>query len=367
MKKLFILLLLSLVVVTGNFYRAGAQANLDSLMPVRGICIDLPRPASLDSFLLFIDKGLAPQKINLLIVAVEYNYKFTSHPELADSGALSKEQVKKIVAVCRKNHIRLIPQLDLLGHQGWENKPNMLLKKYPQFDETPWVANPVKYEWPNADNLYCRSYCPLYPGLHKILFDVIDEMCDVFESTAFHGGMDEVFYLGEAKCPRCGGKDKSVLFADEVKLLHDHLALKGREYWMWGDRFLDGSTTGLGIWEASGNDTYRSIDLVPKDIVICDWHYERPDKTAVYFAMKGFRVLTCPWRTPSLAIAQVRDMADFREESTPEMKDRFMGMLETTWTHTDTFMRNYWTPKVGNDSTAANTFHVMIDAMNKLH
>ena len=66
--------------------------------------------------------------------------------------------------------------------------------------------------------------------------------------------------------------------------------------------------------------------MIPKEVVICDWHYERPDKTAVYFAMKGFRVITCSWRKPEVAIKQVQDMVSFRKESPRQMKDRFHGV-----------------------------------------
>ena len=113
-----------------------------------------------------------------------------------------------MVNACKKNNIRIIPQINLLGHQSWANHTGKLLKTYPQFDETPGVKMPEKYVWPNADNLYCKSYCPLHPELHPILFAVIDELCDAFESDAFHAGMDEVFYIGHASCPRCGGRDR---------------------------------------------------------------------------------------------------------------------------------------------------------------
>jgi Glycosyl hydrolase family 20, catalytic domain len=321
---------------------AAPALKLDSILPIRGFCIDIPRPAGLDSFLRFINEELAPRKVNTLFLLVDYRYQFKSHPELADSFALSNAEAKRIVAVCKTNNIRIIPQINLLGHQGWEEHPGKLLQAYPQFDETPWVKNPEKYIWPNADNLYCRSYCPLYPGIHDILFAVIDELCDAFETTAFHGGMDEVFYLGESKCPRCGGMDQSVLFAGEVRAIHDHLAQSHRELWIWGDRLLDGKTTGLGQWEASYNNSYRAIDLIPKDVVICDWHYDRPDKTAVYFAMKGFHVVTCPWRNSSYGVTQVDDMVAFREGSTPEMKTRFLGIVETTWSSTQSFLNGYY-------------------------
>jgi hypothetical protein len=58
--------------------------------------------------------------------------------------------------------------------------------------------------------------------------------------------------------------------------------------------------TGLGMWEASYNNTARAIDLIPKDVMICDWHYERPDQSPVLFAMKGLQVVTCTYRKPTL-------------------------------------------------------------------
>lgn len=346
-----------------------AQTKLDSLLPVRGFCIDAPRPSGLDSFVRFIDQELAPRKVNTLVVQIEYHYQFKTHPELTDSFALSKSDIKKIVSVCKKNGIRVIPQIDLLGHQSWANHTGKLLRVYPQFNETPYIRMPEKYVWPNADNLYCLSYCPLHPDLHPVLFAVIDELCDVFESDAFHAGMDEVFIIGDNKCPRCGGRDKAELFAGEVQLLHEHLQQKGREMWIWGDRLLDGKTTGLGEWEASFNNTYRAVDLIPKDVVICDWHYERPDKTAVYFSMKGLRVVTCPWRQPAFAITQINDILTFRRESTPEMTARFMGVMETTWMRTSLFLKGYYENQQTsdpNENTAWNCFRLMYDTINKL-
>ena len=330
-----------------------AQTNIDSLLPVRGFCIAAPQPAGLDSFITFIEKELAPRKVNLLILRVDYAYQYTSHPELQDSPALSKAAVKKLVAVCKKNKMRLIPQVNLLGHQSWANRTGKLLQVYPDFDETPYVKMPEQYQWPNAENLYCKSYCPLHPGVHKVVFDIVDEICDVFETDAFHAGMDEVFYIGEDKCPRCAGRDKAELFAGEVRLIRDHLAQKNRTLWIWGDRLLDGKATGLGMWEASYNNTHRAIDMIPKDVTICDWHYDHADKTAVYFAMKGLNIITCPWRKPALAVTQLNDMVHFRQESTQEMKYRFQGMMQTVWSGAGQFLNGYYSSN--NTTTTDNT------------
>jgi hypothetical protein len=201
---------------------------------------------------------------------------------------------------------------------------------------------PEKYSWPNPDGLYCKSYCPLHPKVHDVVFAMVDEICDAFEADGFHAGLDEVFYIADSKCPRCSGKDKAELFAGEVRLIRDHLHEKRRELWMWGDRLLDGKTTGLGEWEASLNGTDRAIDLIPKDVVICDWHYDRPEQTAVYFAIKGFRVVSCPWNIPTVGVLQVQDILKFREHSAPQIKSRILGVTQTIWSGAEGFLDQFY-------------------------
>jgi hypothetical protein len=340
-----------------------SQTPVESF-PVRGFSIGAPDKDNLNAFIDFIHDGLASRSVNTLILQIDYGYRFKSHPELSDSGALTHAEVTRIVKACEKEHIRLIPMINLLGHQSWAGKVNNLLRVYPQFDETPYVKMPEKYVWPNEDGLYCKSYCPLHPDIHKVLFDVIDEICDVFQSDAFHGGMDEVFYIAHDSCTRCSGSDPAELFAGEVNLIRNHLAEKNRELWIWGDRLIDGKTTGMGMWEASMNNTYRAVDLIAKDVFICDWHYERPDQTAVYFVMKGLRVATCPWREPEVAVKQAQDMVKFREHSTPEMKDRFSGIIQTVWSSPDQFLKEYNSTE--NKNSAAASFKAVYEYMNSL-
>jgi hypothetical protein len=368
MKKVkYILVLLTLQFSTNLF----AQQKIDSAFQVRGFAIGAPRPDGVADFVKFINQELAPRRINTLILRVDYNYEFKSHPELRDTLALSKSYVKKIVEACKKNGIDIIPQINLLGHQSWAEKTGMLLKAYPQFDETPWVQMPAKgaYKWPNADLLYCKSYCPLAPGMHKIVFDVIDEITDVFEAKAFHAGMDEVFYLGEDKCPRCAGRDKAVLFANEVQTIRDHLAERGRELWIWGDRLIDGRTTGIGEWAASYNNTYKAVDLIPRDVVICDWQYDEDNQTPVYFALKGFRVVTCAWTRPQVAVNQVEDLYRSRAVSGKNIKYNYYGIAETIWSSPAQFLTGFYgkntDPKAG-ENTQWNTFRVMFDKVAQM-
>ena len=365
--KVKILLSALLFIVSANY--ALAQSSIDKLLPVRAFCIAAPKPQTLDSFVRFINEELPASNINTLILRIDFNYQYETHPELRDSIALSKDDVKQLVNACKQHNIQIIPQVNLLGHQSWAGKIYNLLKVYPDFDETPHIQMPAIYAWPNEDSLYCKSYCPLHPDVHKIVFDLVDEICDVFETNAFHAGMDEVFYIGNTKCPRCSGKDKAVLFAGEVNTIRNHLAIKKRKLWIWGDRLIDGRATGVGEWEGSFNNTHAAVDLISKDVTICDWHYEKAEKTALYFAEKGLDVITCTWRTPAVAVAQTQDMVKFRQSVKPKIRKHFKGIMQTIWSGPGPFLNEYYAAKLTEDNekkTQANCFKALVAEMNKI-
>ncbi|HUH45851.1 MAG TPA: hypothetical protein VLZ54_01755, partial [Arenibacter sp.] len=159
MNKLLLLFFVSMIPFIG-------QAQ--NVFEVKGLCIAAPSANGVDQFVKFMDEELSPNGINTLVLRVDFNYAYESRPELRGENPLSKAQVKKMVAVAKKHGISLIPQVNLLGHQSWAEKTNKLLEIYPQFDETPHVIVPKEYKWPNADGLYCKSYCPLHPEVHDV-------------------------------------------------------------------------------------------------------------------------------------------------------------------------------------------------------
>lgn len=75
------------------------QGEPDSILPVRGLAIAAPSAEGLDLFLQFIEEELAPAHFNLLILRVDWNYAYESHPELSDSNPLTRSDVKRIVSV----------------------------------------------------------------------------------------------------------------------------------------------------------------------------------------------------------------------------------------------------------------------------
>ena len=229
-----------------------------------------PQPQRMDLTKELVTTLMVPQRMNVLVLEVNYGFGFQSHPELECRG-LDKTQTRELAALCRQHGIRLIPLFNCLGHQSWASHTAALLTKYPQFDETPHVP-------PDNKGIYCREWCPSLPEVDKLVFDLLDELIDAFDADAMHVGMDEVFLIGDDKCPRCRGKDKGELFAGVVNRLHQHLVKdKGVEMLMWGDRLLDASVFKYGSWEASQTGSHRAIDRIPKDIIMCDWHYELAD------------------------------------------------------------------------------------------
>jgi len=109
--------------------------------------------------------------------------------------------------------------------------------------------------------------------------------------------------------------------------------------------------------------------MIPKDIVICDWYYERPDQTAVYFALKGFRVITSTGRSSETTIIQTEDMAKFRKYATPEMNPRYYGMMQTVWGDTDGFIDSYFgksSVDARGRKSPADAFKAMFTRMDEL-
>jgi hypothetical protein len=84
-----------------------------------------------------------------------------------------------------------------------------------------------------------------------------------------------------------------------------------------------------------------AIDLMPKDVVICDWHYDRAEPTAAYFALKGYHVVTCPWKNPTTAAQQVEDMIRLREQSNSQVGARAQGIVQTVWSGANSFMDGF--------------------------
>jgi len=269
---------------------------------------------------------LATMGINFVILEVDYHFEFKSHPELRqDDKQITITGAKRLAEASRQYHIRVIPEFQCVGHQSWAKQTFPLLTKYPQFDLTPGA-------FANNEGLYCREWDVNNPAVYKIVFKLMDEIIDAFGADAFHIGADEVFLLGSEKSPSTKGQDPAKLYAKAINDIYDHLVKKRRvEMLMWGDRLIDANRFNWGEWEASKNGTAPAVDLIPKDIIICPWHYEPMEggyPSIPMFIGKGFRVLPTSWRKPDA----MKMLVDYSyKQNSPQM----IGHLFTIWSRTN--------------------------------
>jgi hypothetical protein len=300
---------------------AGAGVESKRTQPWRALhLLDYNSDTALDALGQQLE-NLANLGINVIILEVDYNFAFKSHPELRrGTNPITPDGARRFAALCRKLNIRLIPEFQSLGHQSWKDETFPLLTVYPAFDMTPGA-------FPNNQGVYCREWDPLNHEVWRVVFQLMDEIIDAFRADAFHVGMDEVFLLGSELSPSTKGKDAGVLFAKAVNDLYAHLVRKRHvEMLMWGDRLIDGRKYDLGEWEASNNGTAAAIDLIPKDIIICPWHYELRENypSIPMFIEKGFRVLPAGWNK----VDATRALVNYSRQHAGE---KLLGYLFTTW------------------------------------
>jgi hypothetical protein len=276
--------------------------------------------------------ALAATGANVVVVEVDYSFEFRGHPELRNPTFVTRASAHALAAAARKCGIRLIPEFNCLGHQTFAGKISPLLRLHPDFNETPSLSLTNK-------NVCCLEWCPSAPGLNKIIFSLIDDLASDFKADAIHVGMDEVYLVGADECPRCHGKDPARLYAAQVCALHDHIV--GRRHLqmlMWADRIIGPEYQGRSRYDNARNDLSAAIDLIPKDIIQCDWHYEwKKDYPSIgLLADKGFKV----WPSGFLPLKASEQFSDYALAH----RSQVIGYLATTWTETTVTNLPNWPP-----------------------
>ncbi len=229
----------------------------------------------------YIYRQIAGYKFNTIVWQMKAGYQYESWPRLANRCALSREQLRDVIGFARDHFIELIPNTNILGHANW------IVLKYPDLQED---GKP-------------HQLCTHHPQTYPLLFDVLEEMLDLFDHPKrLHVGLDEVrwktFNLPEAEqCPRCRGISKYQIYADHINRLHDFLAAKGVQMWMWGDMLVPTHNGGPPF------DCSKALDLIPKDIVICNWSANHSAGSCELLAKRGFPVVKANSQEMSLADA----------------------------------------------------------------
>ena len=275
-------------------------------MPMRGVHLMMPSVAEMPYVKRVIKYILSPGGYNFIILEMAGCMRFDSHPEIAerfmeavqkgrsgewprlphasvgDSTVLEKDEVREFLAYIRRFGIEPIPEIQSLGHVEF------LTLAHPEIAERPAVEQKTQdVDTRLTDKIgsefYASSYCPSNPKSYEILFDLIDELVEVFQPKEYvHMGHDEVVRLGI--CPICSQKDPAELFAQDVNKIHDYLAKKGLKMMIWSDM--------LQPLEYYTKGSAPAIDKIPKDIVMLDfiWYFHLKEDIETLLLDHGFKV-----------------------------------------------------------------------------
>jgi len=211
-------------------------------------------------------------------------WKDSTHTELAGGDCLSKEEVRGILTRCRELKIEVIPEVQSLSHSYY------LCCAYPE------IAERSDDPWPD-------TYCPSNPKSYEVLFDVMDEVIEVFQPRIMHIGHDELYHIGI--CPRCRKQTGHELLAQDLCRIHEFLTARGVRPFLWGDmlmHFTDaegqkrGGVAKREVEPCSGKTlrtrpTWKAAGKVPEDLLICDWYWSLDPESERHFHEHGFDVV----------------------------------------------------------------------------
>lgn len=259
--------------------------------------------------------------------AMKYNYfilefwgmlQFDCLKELGWECALTKNQVRNLVALARDLGMEVVPFFNHWGHAtGCRDQfgKHVVLDQNPRYH---YLFDHTGYVW----NIARSDVRELMKKIHRELIDICGP------GGYFHIGCDEaVAYSGQQAMKMA----ETVI--DYIREMVDDLASLGRRTIMWGDMLMHPAKVEKAEEDKNEyfcNCTEESVsqmllDQLDRRIIIADWQYSArkyPIATSLFLKKLGFDVITCSY---DWANENIQACAD-----TVKRHD-LMGYMHTTW------------------------------------
>lgn len=239
-------------------------------------------------------KHLIPQltrwKINTLYLYLETYFQFPSLPHVAGPGAMKPSDAEEMDRLCRAYNIKLIPELNVMGHCG----EILALQRYSKLAENN-TDEDVRTIWGN-------SLCACSPEVDKVIDSILEDVMNCFSSDIIHVGGDEVYNLGV--CPVCtieAGKigSKQGLYIRYFSRIKEILNRRGRKMGIWGDMLLH------YFKDIPPVERKTIFEPLSRGAIIYDWSYDGSSPDDIdFFVKEGFETIACSstnlYNSPSL-------------------------------------------------------------------
>lgn len=108
-------------------------------------------------------------------------------------GYYTQEQIKDIVAYAKARNIMIVPEIDMPAHFA------AAVAAYPDLSCAGKTIEPSVRHADNIDIIACAGK----ENTYRFIYDVIDELCELFPAPYFHIGGDEAAKKEWKKCPLC--------------------------------------------------------------------------------------------------------------------------------------------------------------------
>lgn len=258
-----------------------------------------------------VEEILAPLKINRLVYQVDY-VEWETRPEIhSPVYGMKKSEAKAVGDAARRGGIEVIPLLNTFGHCEWLlQRPSM------------------RYL---ADNpLHPYAYDPSNPEIYRICEAIYNEVIALFQPKIIHIGHDEVTFHDFPFKPENKAVGATKLIIQDIIHYRDFLQKQGIRTMIWGDMFLGPHESPDACLAPTVAEAEHRRGLLPKDIIIADWHY-RPADPEKYQSLRkftdaGFEAVAAAWHQPE-------NIVNFAEQAARERQktSATLGLLQTTW------------------------------------
>lgn len=272
-------------------------------MKIRGVSDDISRGqvSTVDNFKKIISH-IARYKMNTYMPYIEDMLEFDKYPTIGKGrGALTKAEVREILAFAKQNFVEVIPIFQTLGH--YEN-----ILSQEEF---------LKYaEFPGAASLNVSS-----EETYKFLEDLLKEVFELFPSKYFHMGADESWDVGLGESKKLVEQTNiAVVHANHYKKVYDICKKYNKKVMMYGDILLDHP---------------EILSLIPKDIIIVDWQYRADENYPSTKVIRdaGFEYIVSPsaWNFVSTFPANVNSLPNIKYIIKSGIENESIGMINSNW------------------------------------
>ncbi len=257
--------------------------------------------------------------------------KNSIHADNGGGSFITQDEMRSLIAYCREREITVIPEVPTLSHSDY------IVRTYPELNE-------------RVEDAYPDTYCPSNPKSYEVVFDILDEVIEVFDPEYVNIGHDECYTL--AKCPLCKEKDPVDLYVGDIEKINDYIKARGIKSMMWCEKFFDnihlmsydGRVHGYG---GTGDEAWGvarcigCVGKVPKDVTLLNWYWSLTDfnreeeirdlgYTMIYGNFIGVALDDYRRRIEGVRGGFVSNWGAF-EDMYMQRNGQFYGLISTAW------------------------------------